>query len=356
VTDADNAVVDVINPAININKVTSDGVSTGDDITVEVGTPITWIYEVTNVGDVGLANVEVIDNQGVTPELDLGESIGAGDGILDLDDKWIYTASGTAIKGEYNNVGTATGEFTDDLGNTATVSADDSSSYVGECPPCEFDIFESFSGPDINVTIKIEEYVDKDGNDAGVKFTVTETDPDLIGDIRGVFFHVDPDRGDLDPLTGLVVTGADVTEFRVGEDSINDLGGGANMKGDGGYRYEESEESGGDIIKGHKYDVGVEIGTQGIGNDDIQSTMFTVSNPNLVGDDDLNVENFADVEFGVRLTSVGSESKGGRGQSSKVFGLSDCPCFPDSEGLSDIFYMNNDLFALNSGDMGPNLA
>ncbi|MEB3227954.1 MAG: hypothetical protein VKJ27_06190, partial [Synechocystis sp.] len=110
------------------------------------------------------------------------------------------------------------------------------------------------------------------------------------------------------PLTGLVVTGANVTNFSVGKDSIQDIGNGVNMKGDGNI---------------HKYDIGVEIGTQGIGTDDIQSTVFIVSNP----DYELDVKNFADVEFGVRLTSVGLEG-GSRNQSSKVFGFSpeDCGC------------------------------
>lgn len=73
----------------------------------------------------------------------------------------------------------------------------------------------------------------------------------------------------------------------------------------------------------HKYDVGVEIGTQGIGKDDIQSTVFIVSNPKY----ELNVDNFADVEFGVRLTSVGQRGSN-RNESSKIFGFSpeDCGC------------------------------
>ena len=52
-----------------------------------------------------------------------------------------------------------------------------------------------------------------------------------------------------------------ITEFRVSKNSIVDLGNGANMNGDGGYRYEERD---GEIVRGHKYDVGVEIGTQAV--------------------------------------------------------------------------------------------
>ena len=292
---------------------------------IPVGDTVTWTYVVTNETNVAFdptedSSISVTDSVvGVDPIL-ISESI-TTNGILEVDEVWVYEATGTATEGQYENTGTVDWTYGPlDVSD----SNEDPSHYFG-CPPCEFDIFKSFSGPNINVTILLEEYVNGQGEDAGVKFTVTESDNRRIGDIRGVFFHVEPD--DTDVLTGLKVVGADVTEFRVGEDAINDLGDGANMKGDGGYRYEDGD---GDIIKGHKYDVGVEIGTQGKATDDIQSTMFIVSNPDF----ELNLENFADVEFGVRLTSVGFEG-GSRNQSSKVFGESpeDCGCIP---GVSPI--------------------
>jgi len=68
----------------------------------------------------------------------------------------------------------------------------------------------------------------------------------------------------------------------------------------------------------HKYDIGVRIGTAGIGVDDIQTTTFIVLG--FTSADFTSAE-----EFGVRLTSVGPEG-GNRGQSSKVYGNPDCSC------------------------------
>ena len=296
-------------PAIEIEKSTNG--EDADNPTgpiILVGDPVTWEYFVENTGNVPFqfGEVTVTDDQGVLPVFDPASDVGS-DNVLSVGETWRYFANGIAQEGQYANLGMVEATFSP-TGQMAT--DDDPSHYFGECPPCEFDIFESFSGPDINVTITLEEI------DGGVKFTVTETDPNLIGDLRGVFFHVDPDTTDV--LTGLTVTGMDVTEYQVEKDSVQDLGNGVNMNGDGNI---------------HQYDVGVEIGTQGIGNDDIQSTMFIVSNPDV----ELDVENFADVEFGVRLTSVGSEG-GNRNQSSKVFGFSpeDCGCeLPSVSGFAE---------------------
>ncbi len=65
----------------------------------------------------------------------------------------------------------------------------------------------------------------------------------------------------------------------------------------------------------HFYDVGVEIGTQGIGMDDIQHTEFIVSGVTL---DDFK----SGQEFGIRLTSVGPVSS--CGQSSKLYAKAYC--------------------------------
>lgn len=125
--------------------------------------------------------------------------------------------------------------------------------------------------------------------DVAVAITVTEVAGDLvftvevldetgqIGDLRGLFFDLSDDS-----LTGLTIIGDDVTAQ--GTDT-KDLGNGNNMNGGG---------------RG-KYDVGVGFGTPGIGNDDIQTTTFTLS-----ADQDLSIDDLAE-NFGVRLTSVGEE-------------------------------------------------
>jgi len=61
----------------------------------------------------------------------------------------------------------------------------------GMCTPgipvdCEFSISTSFSGPNVEVTILLQTLDDG----SGVEITVDVTDSTLIGDIQGVFFHV----------------------------------------------------------------------------------------------------------------------------------------------------------------------
>jgi MYXO-CTERM domain-containing protein len=103
------------------------------------------------------------------------------------------------------------------------------------------------------------------------------------GDLRGIFFHV----GDESLLAGLSATGADVTDQQFSANAVSDLGNGANMNG----------------AAGSPFDGGIEIGTQGIGTDDIQMTMFFLSH----NSESLDLSLFLDPPqlFGVRATSVG---------------------------------------------------
>jgi hypothetical protein len=109
-----------------------------------------------------------------------------------------------------------------------------------------------------------------------------------LGDLRGLFFDV-ADELLVSSGNFTVVPTTNFTELLEGNDSVKDLGQGANMQGllgsDGGY------------------DVGIEIGTSGIGTngDDVRSFSFTLDNSLR----DLTLADFANVSFGVRLTSVG---------------------------------------------------
>ena len=126
---------------IHIDKTTTGkdtaGVThTGDGISVVAGSAVTWTYTVTNTGNEALSNVSVADNKGVTPVLqavDLVHHTGDlnGNHLLDTNETWIYTASGTAGVGAYGNVGTASGSYTDNVGQTSTPSSTDPSSYTG---------------------------------------------------------------------------------------------------------------------------------------------------------------------------------------------------------------------------------
>lgn len=124
-------------------------------------------------------------------------------------------------------------------------------------------------------------------------FNVTQ-EGGIVGDLRGLFF----DMADESILKSLLVTAAS-TDIRIGDDSIKDLGDGSNMNGLLG------------TDKG--YDVGIEIGTAGIGKDDIRSYSFTLDSTAR----DLSLSDFANVDFAARLTSVGVIG-GSRAGSTKI--------------------------------------
>ena len=103
--------------SLTINKLTNGA----DSSTILVGTPITWTYDLTNTGDAALETITVVDDQGVT--------VNCPSTTLAIDATMQCTATGTAIKDGYSNVGTVTGYY---LGDSATAS--DSSSYFGAEP------------------------------------------------------------------------------------------------------------------------------------------------------------------------------------------------------------------------------
>ncbi len=112
-----------------------------------------------------------------------------------------------------------------------------------------------------------------------------------LGDLRGFFFDVADET-----LINTLSTTANplLTELAQGNDSITNLGDGANMNGLVG-------DSGG-------YDVGVEIGTSGIGTNgnDVRNFSFTLDSSAR----DLTLADFANVTFGIRITSIGQDVNG----------------------------------------------
>lgn len=136
--------------------------------------------------------------------------------------------------------------------------------------------------------------------DGALKFSVTQ-EGGIIGDLRGLFF-------DLNTLAdGALAKTLSISEqtasslLKAGDDSIKDLGNGANMNG-----LVSSNGDGG-------FDAGIVIGTAGLGSDDIRSFGFTLKSSSR----SLTLDDFANVDFGVRLTSVGNVS-GARADSSKL--------------------------------------
>jgi len=133
VTSSDPSSYFGANPSIAINKVTKSTPVEGDGLLIPQGSAISWLYTVTNIGNVPVSNVQVTDDKGVVPVYQSGDT--NQDGKLDLTESWVYSANGTAILGSYQNIGTTTGSYTDDLTNPATPTASDPSSYTGVRPP-----------------------------------------------------------------------------------------------------------------------------------------------------------------------------------------------------------------------------
>lgn len=158
---------------------------------------------------------------------------------------------------------------------------------------------EPFTGSDSAVRVILD--------DTGGVITVTVTVTEGLADLRGVFLDIRD--GVLFPLSSLQATGEYVTGFETGD--VIDLGQGANLNGGG---------------SPCPCDIGVLLGTPGIGKDDIQSTSFVLS---LATGDPLDLGMFTDQRVGVRVTSVGLDEKGRDGSSKLVGTLPDTVPVPE---------------------------
>jgi hypothetical protein len=125
--------------AVTIEKATNgEDADTGTGPFIPVGNPVNWTYVVTNTSNVTLVNVTVSDDQGVTvtcPKTTLvaGESM-------------TCTGNGTAVAGQYINLGTVTATPPDQ----STVEDSDPSRYFGESG--EIDIEKATNGQDADST------------------------------------------------------------------------------------------------------------------------------------------------------------------------------------------------------------
>jgi hypothetical protein len=130
-----------------------------------------------------------------------------------------------------------------------------------------------------------------------VRVTVTVDPSPSVGDINGFFLNV----GNESLLPGLAVTGADVTLLVKAANAVTSAGPGNNVNGEGV----------------GPFDVGVRIGSPGVGEDDIQSTSFVLSHGGVA----LTNELFAGATtgdgdlFALRLTSVGPAGSSRNGSS-----------------------------------------
>jgi hypothetical protein len=128
----------------------------------------------------------------------------------------------------------------------------------------------------------------------------------LTGDLGGIFFQFNDAK-----LSGLQISGPQVTTTQISDDQVINLGNGINMNGNGV----------------QPFDVGIQFGQGGIGNthQDIQSTSWVLSDPlhNLTLDD------VAHDQFGARVTSIGAPG-GSRSGSEKITAIA-----PEAPKASD---------------------
>jgi hypothetical protein len=129
-------------------------------------------------------------------------------------------------------------------------------------------------GPQVRVTIT-------EAGNGQLQFSVTQEGA-IISDLRDFFDLADK------ALVGSLGTSAANTGFSQGLDKISNLGEGVNMNGLTG--------------SGKGYDAGIRIGTAGIGKDDVRSYDFALSSSARA----LSLDDFANVDFAARLTSVGT--------------------------------------------------
>jgi len=155
-------------------------------------------------------------------------------------------------------------------------------------------ILEPFTGSSSSVLVALED----DPSSGQILLSVEVIEG--VADIRGVFFDMANDS----LLADLEVTGDWVTSFDASGGIIKE-GGGNNLNGGG---------------SPCPCDVGVQIGTSGIGRDEIRSTSFVLSHPDMP----LSLSLFLEQPIGVRLTSVGVDEYH-RGGSSKLGGLLPVP-------------------------------
>ncbi|MDY7055287.1 MAG: energy transducer TonB, partial [Limnospira fusiformis LS22] len=167
----------------------------------------------------------------------------------------------------------------------------------GQAPNSVVVELSNFTGAEAQVTVTLEEV------EGGIQFTVDGVEP--IADINGVFFNIE----DSSLLDSLSVSGDDVTN--------------SNFSGDVKRVRNTS-------ISPLKFDAGVQIGTPGIGRDDIQSTVFVIT----ADGEELSLDQFVGQEFGVRLTSV--ESEGSRSASSKLRGTAEAVFTADGDDVGVI--------------------
>lgn len=96
-------------PVLVLSKATNGVIAErAPGVVIDVGTPVTWTYVVTNTGPVSITVLSLTDSEpGVTPTLVGGD--GGIPTVFEVGEVWTFQALGVAISGQYSNTATAVG-------------------------------------------------------------------------------------------------------------------------------------------------------------------------------------------------------------------------------------------------------
>jgi len=116
---------------IDIEKATNgQNADTPTGPVLAVGSIVTWTYVVRNTGNVGITNISVYDDKiGSITNLLSGDA--NNNRVLETNETWTFSRTGTAVSGQYMNSGSVTGTT---INTGATLSDIDPSHYFGSAP------------------------------------------------------------------------------------------------------------------------------------------------------------------------------------------------------------------------------
>ena len=168
-----------------------------------VGDDVTFTYEVRNTGNVSLASVVVLDDNGTpgNPADDFNPVFTGGDTNnntwLDLGEVWTYEASSTVLEGQYTNIATTTGTPIYPPG-TNNPNFPPGTPVPNLPPPTDDDPGNYFGEPTPVGSIGDEIFFDKNSNgmrDAGEGLAGVTVGLDITGDGVADIFDVTDAQG-----------------------------------------------------------------------------------------------------------------------------------------------------------------
>jgi uncharacterized repeat protein (TIGR01451 family) len=220
VSDSDKSHYYGADPSLDLEKLTNGedaDSATGPMITVD--DPVFWMYQVENTGNTDLTNVQVTDSVIPSANIDCGEADNDNIiSVLHMGETKTCKANGTSTAGQYENLGTATTTYTDDLTNQRVVSDTDYSHYIGDAVPyCAITA--------VGTNGNGEKYIEVTTSDTDSGIDTIEVTREENVTITG---HTGFTVGTTDPIV-MTATKVDQNEGSVVEFQITDLVGNATV-------------------------------------------------------------------------------------------------------------------------------